>query len=122
MKIVMNEMSLLNYISRYLHTCVCRYDNTCSMIASCCARRDFPVSALQPAEMIEPLVTESSTALPRIVSAEGNLIYGIVPFRNDFYVIGPNLLQDTVHLNHHLYGFQETETPRPLMYLCGLAD
>lgn len=122
MKIIMNEMSLMNYISRYLHTCICRYDSTYRMVTSCCARRDFTISALQPAEMIKPLVTESATALPRIVSAEENLIYGIVPFRNDFYVIGPNLLQDTVHLNHHLYGFPETETSRPLIYECGLSD
>lgn len=122
MKIIMNEMSLMNYISRYLHTCICRYDSTYRMVTSCCARRDFTISALQPAKMIKPLVTESATALPRIVSAEENLIYGIVPFRNDFYVIGPNLLQDTVHLNHHLYGFPETETSRPLIYECGLSD
>jgi len=92
------------------------------MVSSCCARRDFPISLLQPEAMIRPLITESSTPLPRIVSAEGNLIYGIVPFQDDYYVIGPNLLQDTVHLNHRLKGLPEAETGRAPLYECALSD
>lgn len=122
MKIEMNEMSLMNYISHYLHTCICRYDSTYNMVSSCCARRDLPISLLQPAEMIKPLITESSTYLPRIVSAEENLIYGVVPFQHDFYVIGPNLLQDTIHLNHRLYRLPDTEASHTLLYECGLSD
>ena len=122
MKIEINEMSLMNYISHYLHTCICRYDGTYNMVSSCCARKDLPISLLQPAEMIKPLITESSTSLPRIVSAEENLIYGVVPFRHDFYVIGPNLLQDTIHLNHRLYQFPDTEASHTLLYECGLSD
>lgn len=122
MKIEMNEMSLMNYISHYLHTCICRYDSTYNMVSSCCARKDLPISLLQPAEMIKPLITESSTSLPRIVSAEENLIYGVVPFQHDFYVIGPNLLQDTIHLNHRLYRFPDTEASHTLLYECGLSD
>lgn len=123
MKITMNEMSLMNYISHHLHTCISRYDNTCQMISSCLARKDFPISILQPEEIIEPLITESSTRLPRIIAAEGNLIYGVVPFQNDFYIIGPNLLPDvTLHLNHRLYGLPKTETSRALLYECELSD
>ncbi len=122
MKISMNEMSLMDYISHYLHTCICRYDNTYNIVSSCCARRDFPVSVLQPREMIEPLIMESSTMLPRIISAEGALIYSVIPFQDDFYIIGPNLLQDTVHLNHRLYGLPEAETSRMPLYECELSD
>lgn len=123
MKITMNEMSLMNYISHHLHTCISRYDNTCQMISSCLARKDFPISILQPEEIIEPLITESPTRLPRIIAAEGNLIYGVVPFQNDFYIIGPNLLPDvTLHLNHRLHGLPKTETSRALLYECELSD
>lgn len=122
MKITMNEMSLLNYISRYLHTCICRYDSTYRMVNSFCARKDFPISVLQPEELIKPLITESPTPLPRIVSVEENLVYGIVPFQSDFYLIGPNVLQDTLHLNHRLYDLPETELSRVPLYECGLTD
>ena len=122
MKIEMNEMSLMNYISHYLHTCICRYDGTYHMVSSCCARRDFPVSVLQPEELIKPLISESDSPLPRIVSVEENLVYGIVPFQSDFYLIGPNILQDTVHLNHRLYDLPETELSRVPLYECGLTD
>ena len=122
MKITMNEMSLLNYISHYLHTCICRYDNTYRPVSSCCARRDFPISLLQPEETIRLLITESDTLLPRIVSVDGNLIYGVVPFRKDFYTIGPNLLQDTVHLNHCIYELPVEEISRIPLYECGLSD
>lgn len=122
MKINMNEMSLMNYISHYLHTCICRYDSAYNMVSSCCARKDFPVSFFQPKDIIKPLITESSTLLPRIISTEGNLIYSIVPFQNDYYMIGPNLLQDTVHLNHHLYGLPKEEISRTPLYECELSD
>lgn len=122
MKIEMNEMSLMNYISHYLHTCICRYDGTYRMVSSCCARRDFPVFVLQPEELIKPLISESASPLPRIVSVEENLVYGIVPFQSDFYLIGPNILQDTVHLNHRLYDLPETELSRVPLYECGLTD
>lgn len=122
MNITMNEMSLMNYISRFLHTCVCRYDSSYQVVSSCLARRDFPVSALQPKEWIEPLIAESATKLPRILSVEESLIYGIVPFQNDFYMIGPNILQDTVHLNHRLYGLPGAELSRIPLYECGLSD
>lgn len=92
------------------------------MVSSCCARRDLPISLLQPPEMIKPLIAESATFLPRIVSAEGNLIYGIVPFQQDFYVIGPNLLQENVHLNHRLCGYPGPETTRSLLYECDLSN
>lgn len=122
MKIEMNEMSLMNYISHYLHTCICRYDGTYRMVSSCCLRRDFPLSVLQPEELIKPLINESASPLPRIVSVEENLVYGIVPFQSDFYLIGPNILQDTVHLNHRLYDLPETELSRVPLYECGLTD
>ncbi|MCI8380752.1 MAG: helix-turn-helix domain-containing protein [Lachnospiraceae bacterium] len=122
MKIALNEMSLLNYISHYLHTCICRYDSTYSLVSSCCARRDFPVSVLQPEALLKPLITESVSPLPRIVSAQENLIYGIVPFEDDFYLIGPNVLQENVHLNHRLYDLPETELTRVPLYECGLTD
>lgn len=122
MKITMNEMSLMNYISRYLHTCICRYDSKYAPVSSCCARRDFPVSVLQPEELVRPLLTESAVPLPRIVSAQENLVYGIVPFEEDFYLIGPNILQDTVHLNHRISPLPETELSRVPLYECELSD
>ncbi len=122
MKITMNEMSLMNYISHYLHTCICRYDGSCGLVSSCCARKDFSISALQPEYLIKPLITESSTPLPRIVSVDGNMIYSIVPFQNDFYMIGPNILQDTVHLNHRLCDLPRPETARIPLYECELSD
>ena len=36
-----------NYISHYLHTCICRYDGSCGLVSSCCARKDFSISALE---------------------------------------------------------------------------
>ena len=122
MKITMNEMSLMNYFSHYLHTCICRYDGSCGLVSSCCARKDFSISALQPEYLIKPLITESSTPLPRIVSVDGNMIYSIVPFQNDFYMIGPNILQDTVHLNHRLCDLPRPETARIPLYECELSD
>lgn len=122
MKITMNEMSLMNYISHYLHTCICRYDGSCGLVSSCCARKDFSISALQPEYLIKPLITESSTPLPRIVSVDGNMIYSIVPFQNDFYMIGPNILQDTIHLNHRLCDLPRPETARIPLYECELSD
>ncbi|MDE6950464.1 MAG: AraC family transcriptional regulator [Lachnospiraceae bacterium] len=122
MKITMNELSLMNYISRYLHTCICRYDGTYRMVSSCCSRRDFPISVLQPEELIKPLIEESSATLPRIVSAEGNLIYGVIPFQNEFYLVGPNIIQGTVHLNHRIHDLPQTELSRVPLYECGLTD
>ena len=111
MKITMNEISLMNYISHYLHTCICRYDGTCRLLSSCCARKDFSVSTLQPERLIKALITQSAASPPRIVSVQGNIVYSVVPFEEDFYLIGPNILQDTVHLNHRLSGLPETEQP-----------
>lgn len=122
MKIEMNEMSLMNYISHYLHTCICRYDSSYDLVSSCCARRDFSISVLQPKDLIEPLITESATPLPRILSVDGNMIYGVVPFQNNFYIIGPNILQDTVHLNHRLHHLSRPETARIPLYECELSD
>ena len=56
------------------------------------------------------------------MSAQENLIYGIVPFEEDFYLIGPNVLQENVHLNHRLYDLPETELTRVPLYECGLTD
>lgn len=122
MKITINEMSLMNYISHYLHTCICRYDSTCRPVSSCCARRDFPVSVLQPEQLIRTLITQSAAPLPRIVSVQENIVYSVVPFEEDFYLIGPNLLQDTVHLNHRLSGLPEAELSRIPLYECELSD
>lgn len=130
MKIAMNELSLMNYISRYLHTCICRYDGICQMISSCCARKDFPISFLQPEHLVKSLIGEYKTALPRIISvAKGNLVYSIVPFRDSFYLLGPNLLQDDIPLNHRLYEAEESKMPGVLpeisnipLYECELSD
>lgn len=122
MKITMNEMSLMNYISHYLHTCICRYDSDCRLVSSCCARRDFPVSILQPEQLIRPLIAQSVASLPRIVSVQENIVYSVVPYEEDFYLIGPNVLQDTVHLNHRLFDLPETELFRIPLYECELSD
>lgn len=122
MKITMNEMSLMNYISHYLHTCICRYDSACRPVSSCCARRDFPVSVLQPEQLIRPFIAQFASSLPRIVSVQENIVYSIVPFDEDFYLIGPNVLQDTVHLNHRLFDLPETELFRIPLYECELSD
>ena len=122
MKITMNEISLMNYISHYLHTCICRYDGTCRLLSSCCARKDFSVSTLQPERLVKALITQSAASLPRIVSVQGNIVYSVVAFEEDFYLIGPNILQDTVHLNHRLSGLPETELLRIPLYECELSD
>lgn len=98
----MNELSVMNYVSRYLHTSISKYGYDFKLFFSCCVRKDFLIPFKQPEKTAEKLITESDTPLPRIISTKGDVIYSVIPSSDCFYILGPNLFSDAVLLNHRL--------------------
>lgn len=140
----MNELAVMNYISRHLHTCICKYDCNIRRIFSCCVRKDFNVSLLQSEEIAKLLCefftyTEQTEqeeelpdpghgfTLPCMISTDDGMIYSVIPCSHSFYILGPNRFTNTIPINRklskgQLFDSQTEESVFSSLYPCDFLD
>lgn len=118
----MNEMSFMSYTSYHLHTCISRFNQNFDMLSCLCVRKDFNTALLHSKEAARQLIMESVSPLPRIIAAGGGLIYGIVPFQDTFYLIGPNLFQTSIYFRHQLPSLTMDEAAYGPLCKCEFSD
>lgn len=96
----MNELYLMNHISRQLHTIVRYFGIDSAEKSYVCARMDFSDSVLFPEILSYCQTLEGS--LPVLFDVNSTFCYGYVPDCSGFYIIGPIRFADPLFFVHRL--------------------
>lgn len=104
----MNQSAIMRYISLTLHTCVSFYSKNLTPLSSYSARQDFSSHTVQPECLVRNFFKTGieSVSLPFIFSVNNTYIYSVIPFHDEYIVIGPNVFSDNVYLKHKIPNFK----------------
>ncbi|WP_162011711.1 helix-turn-helix transcriptional regulator [Streptococcus sp. S784/96/1] len=96
----MAENYLLKYISRKLQTCVTHYHQH-NLIKSYCDNFDIIAHYQNCQEILEyPLLTLGNHSCPKIITYNNNIVFSLIKYKQDIYIIGPLKALNSTALKH----------------------
>lgn len=97
----MNQMALIQYISKQLHTNVRKYSQKKELLLEFCEKYDFidPVFSLSP-ELLENMLSFDKENSPTLFCVNQDLIYAVVSCGAVSFLIGPVRLEGLIDMKH----------------------
>lgn len=102
----MNISSLMQYVSRQIHTIVRRYDSYSVLIDEVCVRKDLEDSpgplGNHDSRLIQFLLAQAAVEHPKIFTDSDNVAYSTVPSQEGLFLIGPVFLTGNAQSKYYL--------------------